>query len=325
MAVSILTLRDHLAGVPDARVVAPGRRDEELGQFGISPEESVAYDAELVEDRPFTAIPVSSNGDSGFTHFLDGAQKSKIVGYAGFAPLMLAHTSAGIFERRDREIVPPDTSFYSGELELVVPESGGVPPLPGLGYITVGIGLQDTEIVAKDRMMNAISARRDERETEIARGYKDGRLLIDGGIGKVLERVTRDVWLVGVVKSHQRQYFASRDRRRVVQDLKPGERTPAFLRERNQKQGKEAYSFYLRLFDSDGQSPLFGLIRVEIPASQEMLGQVDEISGWMMAERSPLSLPDARYDRMIYPIRLVEQHLKARQPSDASLRAILGI
>jgi hypothetical protein len=107
-------------------------------------------------------------------------------------------------------------------------------------------------------------------------------------------------------------------------DLKPGQRTPVFLRERNQQQGKEANSFYLRLFDCSGQSPLFGLIRVEMPSSSTLLARVDEICGWLLAERDPLSLPDSRYDRMLYPIRLVEQHLKARQPSDAAIRAILG-
>jgi hypothetical protein len=190
--------------------------------------------------------------------------------------------------------------------------------------LRVGTGTDDTEVTVRQRIANAISARREDRETEIARKFRDGWLLIDGGIGKALERIPEGVQMVGVVKSHQRQYFASKERIRTILDLKPGERTPVFLRERNMQQGKEANSFYLRLFDSEGQGPLFGLIRVELPTAASFLDRVDEICSWLLAERDPLSLPDARYDRMLYPIRLVEKHLKARQPSDSAIRGITG-
>ena len=323
MAVATFTLREHLAAIPDARVVAPAQRDEDLGQF-VS-EAEAAIDAELVEDKSFMAIPVTTDGESGFTHFLDGAQRSWLVGFVGMAPMYLAHTSAGLVERIDRDILPPAPNFYSGELELLVAESANVPAPPGIPLVPVGIGLTDTETTMRQRIANAISARREDRETEVARLFRDGWLLIDGGIGKVLEQTPPGVQILGVVKSHQRQYFASKERIRTILDLKPGERTPVFLRDRNQMQGKEAYSFYLRLFDSEGKSPLFGLIRVELPPDSGIMAKTDEVSGWLLAERTPLSLPDARYDRMIYPIRLVEQHLKARQPSDASIRAILGL
>lgn len=323
MPVSLFTLREHLAGMPDVRVVAPAQRDEDLGQF--TSDSDPALDAEMVEDKPFSAIPVPMAGTSEFTHFLDGAQRSWLVGFAGMAPIYLAHTSAGLLERLERNVMPPVPQFYSGDLELVVPEAANIAAPPDMALVPVGIGLTDTEVTMRQRMANAISARREGRETEVARVFREGWLLIDGGIGKVLEQTPHGVQMAGVVKSHQRQYFASQARIRVILDLKPGERTPVFLRERNQLQGKEAYSFYLRLFDSDGKSPLYGLIRIEIPPDSHMIEQADEICGWLLAERDPLSLPDARFDRMLYPIRLVEKHLKARQPSDSAIRAILGI
>lgn len=303
----------------------PGGREEDLGQFVVSAENNVAIDAEIVEGSAFKAILVETTEESAFTHFLDGTQRAWLVAYVGLAPAYLAHTSAGLLERVDREIVPPEEEFYSGNLDLVVPDYAALPPVAGIGFLPVGAGLEETEISLRQRIANAISARREERETEVARRFRDGWLLIDGGIGKVLERVPEGVQVVGVVKSHQRQYFASRERVRIILDLKPGERTPVFLRERNQMQGREAYSFYLKLRDSDDQGPLFGLIRVEMPISQSFVERADEIAGWLLAERAPLSLPDARYDRMIYPIRLVEKHLKARQPSEPAIRAILGI
>jgi hypothetical protein len=324
MPVSLFTLREHLSGIPDVRIVAPAQRDEDLGQF-VTSESEPAFDAELVEAKPFAGIKIESDGHSEFTHFLDGAQRSWRAGFAGMAPFYLAHTSAGLLERLDRDVLPPVPQFYSGELELIVPEAISFPAMPGLPVVQVGIGLTDTETTMRQRMANAISARRESRETEVARKFRDGWLLVDGGIGKVLEQTPPGPTMVGVVKSHQRQYFASKERVRTILDLKPGERTPAFLRERNHLQGKEAYSFYLRIFDPEGKSPLFGLIRIELPPDQAILEKADHISGWLLAERDPLSLPDARFDRMLYPIRLVEKHLKARQPSDSAIRAILGI
>jgi len=323
MSLATHTLREHLASIPDARLVPPAQREEDLGQFSSMDADSVAVDAPLVEDRTFTAIPVLEK-PSEFTHFLDGTQRSWRVGFVGISPIYLAYTSAGLLAREDREILPPTDEYFSGDLEMILPEDAALPAFGTLKQVRVGTGLSDTEMTVRQRILNEISWRRESRETEIARKFREGWLLIDGGIGKPMEKMQDGAQIVGVVKSHQRQYFASKERIRTILDLKPGERTPVFLRERNQQQGKEANSFYLRLFDSAGQSPMFGLIRIEIPTADVMLKQVDDISGWLLSERDPLSLPDARYDRMLYPIRLVEQHLKARQPSDAAIRGIVG-
>jgi hypothetical protein len=40
----------------------------------------------------------------------------------------------------------------------------------------------------------------------------------------------------------------------------------------------------------------------------------DRISRWLLAETTPLSLPDARWDRLLYPIRDCEEFLRARAP-----------
>ncbi len=36
-----------------------------------------------------------------------------------------------------------------------------------------------------------------------------------------------------------------------------------------------------------------------------------------------MSLPDPRYDRLLYPFRMCEQHLRSRAPSELMLRAAL--
>jgi len=39
--------------------------------------------------------------------------------------------------------------------------------------------------------------------------------------------------------------------------------------------------------------------------------RADEVSGWVLAEVSPLALPDGRWDKMVYGIRDCEEFLRA--------------
>ncbi|MEN6416249.1 MAG: hypothetical protein ABFD49_06895 [Armatimonadota bacterium] len=43
----------------------------------------------------------------------------------------------------------------------------------------------------------------------------------------------------------------------------------------------------------------------------------------LVAETNPISLPDSRWDKMIYPIRNCELYLKSTAPSHLSLDAML--
>jgi hypothetical protein len=61
-----------------------------------------------------------------------------------------------------------------------------------------------------------------------------------------------------------------------------------------------------------------GLVRVEVARTPELEASVgaitrraDEVSQWILAERAPLALPDARWDRMVYGIRDCEEYLRA--------------
>jgi len=56
---------------------------------------------------------------------------------------------------------------------------------------------------------------------------------------------------------------------------------------------------------------LFGLVRVEAAESPDLTGCADEISRWIIAEGSPLALPDGRWDKMTYGIRDTEEFLRA--------------
>ena len=52
--------------------------------------------------------------------------------------------------------------------------------------------------------------------------------------------------------------------------------------------------------------------RVECYAGTGSVARADEVSGWLLQERAPLSTPDGRWDRLLYPIHRVEELLRAR-------------
>ena len=118
---------------------------------------------------------------------------------------------------------------------------------------------------------------------------------------------------VGVVKTH-RTLYAEGPALAVVLGLghaRALERLSHHLATRT-----TVASWYLRLRDPAGRDPMWGLVRVEIahPEPQEMhaIGErADEVSRWILAEASPLSLPDARWDKMVYGIRDCEEFLRA--------------
>jgi hypothetical protein len=61
---------------------------------------------------------------------------------------------------------------------------------------------------------------------------------------------------------------------------------------------------------------LFGLVRIEARPDPETVRTASATSGWLVRERAPVSTPDARWDRLLYPIHDVENYLKARAPRE---------
>ena len=94
-------------------------------------------------------------------------------------------------------------------------------------------------------------------------------------------------------------------------ELDVGQRTSVF--EPQTRNLTPVRSFYLRLRPHDGRDIFWGLVRVEMARSHPV-STADVIAGWLLAELVPVSLPDARWDRLIYPIRDCEQFLRARAP-----------
>lgn len=293
----------------------------------MQPDLTKAEDAELAEGTAFEVFDVPALEHSGFTHFLDGAERKWRAGYYGLYPLTLAHTSAALLRREDRKVHAPEAGRYLGQgLRVYAPEPCAAKvQATGLAIQVVHIEEGDTPAIVEKKTRELIQDERERHEVDLARHFADeGWLLVDGGIGKAIEQNRRLTQIVGIVKTHTKQYFSRPDSVMKVLGMRPGQRTSLFKRKHDSKQGAEVLSCYLKLRDSAAYGPLYGLIRVEIPELESAKGRIDEIAGWILAERAPLSKPDPRFDRLLYPIRLVEEHLKARQPSDAAIAGIIG-
>jgi hypothetical protein len=73
----------------------------------------------------------------------------------------------------------------------------------------------------------------------------------------------------------------------------------------------DACSWYLRLRETTRANPLHGMVRIEIAATtSDLTARADEVSRWVMAERTPIALPDGRWDVMSYGIARCEAYLK---------------
>jgi hypothetical protein len=72
----------------------------------------------------------------------------------------------------------------------------------------------------------------------------------------------------------------------------------------------------LRIRDPRGHDPMWGLVRVEVAqpvagGEAEVGRRADEVSRWILAEVSPVALPDGRWDKMVYGVRDCEEFLRA--------------
>jgi hypothetical protein len=130
---------------------------------------------------------------------------------------------------------------------------------------------------------------------------------VDGGTSGSAE-AARSAQVIGVVKSH-RTLYADEAALPLVLGLRVGERTTAMTVSSPRRNA--VASWYLRLRDPASRSPLFGLVRVEAALSDDITGRADLVSRWLLAERTPVSLPDQRWDVMVYGIRECEQYLTA--------------
>ncbi len=239
-----------------------------------------------------------------------------MIAYDRGAPLVLGTVAAIVRERRSRRLTTwsheRETALYLPR-KLVTPalwEDQGDLRLIDTGSEDAGGPLASAHPVAlAERAYSVVRQRRDALETELAErwcGVDPGPLFVDGSISGS-PRVGTATCVAGVVKSH-RVLYVEGEAMNVVLGLRRGERSTML---RITPKWATVATWYLRIREAAGHDPLWGLVRVEVAEARGTSEHADEISRWILAEARPLSLPDARWDTMVYGIRDCEETLRA--------------
>jgi ribosomal protein S18 acetylase RimI-like enzyme len=273
--------------------------------------------AEPVEGPEVVAVPVvGPPGSPVDAAFADGIQRYVVEGWFGLAPVVRAYVASAVLERTDRTLVPVrhrTEEFLVAPLEHLPPRVvDSLKQFPMPVYDCRGVE-RPHPLLDVQRAVGIVEQRRRAAEAEVVEGYRrESRvacLVVDGSLRGLGAGEAVGPTLLGVIKSHETQFLRGADLETAL-TLREGHRTTVFCR--LVEGGAPMYSWYLRLWDWNGRDILYGLIRLERLPSGEVVRDVDRTSRWLLAERAPLSAPDARWDRLLYPIHAVEEFLKAK-------------
>jgi hypothetical protein len=283
--------------------------------------------AQIVEGTVLRAIRIptlSRQEASAFGAFLDGAQKVQVVAHHAGTPIVFGTASAAVRVRVNRRLITWGHQPPRVERRIFLPlrylpqlaELGGGPS--GSDWRIVDTSTADKNgdypsqhpAVLLERAIRAVDQERERLEDELAEAWcvrGEAPLFVDGGISRS-SRVASSSCAVGVVKSHRTLYVEG-DALRVVLGLEKGERSSVF---RVSPRSRSAVmSWYLRLRDPQGRDAMWGLVRVEVAECDRPGERAEQVSRWVMAETTPLSLPDGRWDKMAYGVRDCEEFLRA--------------
>jgi len=295
------------------------------------PEPPRVVESDVIESTTVRAHRIDEPPTVGFAAFLDGVQESRIVHYADGIPLILGRASAVIRQRLLRRMVTWKRPVVRSR--LYIPRALVSPALWARALESSFDVVDTTEqtdgrmgapssandahpFAVAQRALDAVKRDREATERQLAEDWcvtQAETLFVDGSIA-TSERVSRSPLAIGVIKSH-RTLYVSGPAMRVVQTLPPRHRSSVLRVEAFHR--TSVASWYLRVRDCVGRDPMWGLLRVEtaLPdiadSPQAIAARANLISRWILAESTPLSLPDGRWDKMVYGIRDCEEFLKA--------------
>ena len=280
-------------------------------------EEAKISPSDLVEHQSAHAIDVGrAEACPEPLAFLDGVQRHQVVAYGRRFPfpLVAGVVAAAVRERRDRrlETVTSQVRHVLVGRREVLDEAHGV----DAKYRRVLLEEDESEhpVAEMDRAVAAIDDARSRLEIEVGERFRDRSsawLVVDGSLAES-PAFAKDGRMLGVSKSHATLPFSGADLETYLR-LAPGHRTSVF-RPRSRRFAP-VYAWGLRLWPWEGRDLMFGLVRVEAAPTADSLARADEFSRWLLAERAPVSAPDARWDRLLYGIHNVEDFLAAVVPS----------
>jgi hypothetical protein len=299
----------------------------------VEPPRLVASD--VIEGHALRALrtdAVAGEDDGGgFGAFLDGTQHSHVLRYEEGLPIVFGTVAAVVRVRRNRRMVtwargpvverrvyapchylPPAVC-----IELEALDAAGVPVVDTTEPDEHGERPSAHPLSLLERAVHFVQADRERVEQRLGELWcqtAEAPLFIDGGVS-ASDRIATSTCTVGVIKSHRTLYVDGADVRTVL-GLKRGQRSSVFRIAAMRR--TPVASWYLRLRDPAGHDPMWGLVRIEaaeradtVERADDLTRRANRISRWVLAETSPLALPDARWDKMAYGIRDCEEYLKA--------------
>ena len=272
-------------------------------------EEAVPVEGDVVRSnavQTHSTIP----GEVGFC---DGVQRFAVEGWVGVCPVVRAYVGAAVLLRKDRRLEP----IVHREQEFIIAPLDALSDEVTQRIKEVGLPLYDSGRARRHptldvrRAVQVIQGQKSELERAVARDFRarfsEAWIVLDGGL-RGYETFPGNDRLLGVIRSHETQYLAGADLA-VALTLAAEHRTTVFER-RSGDAG--VHSWYLRLWDWEGQDLLYGLLRLERQPVGDISAEADRISGWILSERVPLAGRSRRWDRFLYPIHQVESYLNAR-------------
>ena len=294
------------------------------GNGGKSDDAETPEQADLVEGSELQVHPIADRAEARIparVSFLNGIERWRVVAYDGVVQIVNAYVAAAV-RRRDQGGVLRTTFERRRSFALA--------PLERLSPVlreTLARSVADVEAVPGDwveqpaRYLEMIETtvrrtrarlERELAEEAIAELGEEEWLVLDGLLSRSPD-VARHPRALGVIKSHGTQFLEGRGLERAL-TLPAGHRTSVFA-VRGGHTRTEVYSWYLRLWPWEGNDLLYGLLRIEARAHPETVTRAAALSGWLWAERAPLATPATRWDRLLYPLRDVEEYLKTRLAS----------
>ena len=292
-------------------------------------------------------VPVIPPRKSRLRYFLDGAQRTFAVWRCGLVPAAATVVVAGILERDPGE----DGSVVPGTLRMehcwLIPRDTGDPRVEELrarieregmriedprdsGSRSASDSASGTDLPTSDADIDYgrlhelayVAARnvRDEVEARVLNDWvrrpeweaADDWIVVDGRLRSPAPRT------IGLVKQFSDAYLSGIDAETLL-GLPPGYRTTAFLPSDRFRGGDDPQArtlWYIRLWDAAGMDARHALVRVEAPRTVCTTEEIDRISGWVLAERTPRATGDSRWATLLYPVHLLERILKRRLDAD---------
>jgi hypothetical protein len=304
-------------------------------------------------EGPITAVrvPPIPPRESRLRYFLDGAQRTFAVWRCGLVPTAATVVAAGILQRDPGE----DGSVVPGTLRMehcwLIPRDTGDPRVEELLRRIDEEGMRVVDPREAERRATQVSplpapdVRHPTSDSDIDYGrlhelaYVAARNVREEVEARVLsDWVQRPAWdagddwivvdgrlrspeprSIGLVKQFSDAYLSGSEAETLL-GLPPGFRTTAFLPTNDRRRGgpepEQRTLWYIRLWDAAGMDARHALVRIEAPRTVCTTEEIDRISGWILAERTPRATGDSRWATLLYPVHLLERILKRRLDAD---------